>query len=544
MLKTDSPQRHRDLTEVHGEEETLSSLWTSVRSLCLCGESVFTAERWIRRQSLKVAALLLPLILLISVVETRAQKYGKPVGSDSKTSGPKIGKSIQPSDIKDKSPKTIIVKPTEGYLALSTTPQASVLLTLGKLKQSFQADAKGNLHIAKIKPGQYRVDIEHVDFESHDETLKILPGEPTVIIKPLTEKYGVLMLGLDAKTAEGVTIEVDGKPTVASQLLLEKEMIGVKRVPVGTHNIKLRKPGYLDWSRENFSVKPGDTPENLLTVDLERVSIALTISSSPGARVYVDNEARGVVASDSTLRVAGLSPGAHKLRLELFGYETAERPLSLTLDRREVAEEVRLESLIEQAEDKEDFDPKLMKWYPARPEGWQVEAGRGMSITTGATALFKRADYTGKRFNLYDDFTLFFRVKFTGGKGVAWMARAVDERNYYRFELTTSTSARGGKYFIASLCRDGVCRELSRDPVVAPIEKPDDVISIKLVAAGPKLEHSMSILSDPRPGGMQPLGRVITDDLFKKGGVGMCAVDGLDVYLSNFLIIPTAKAGN
>lgn len=517
----------------------------SPRTRRLWGKLLDAVSRPVRGRVF-VSAFLLLLSCCFTIFETAAQKTGRAVGGGVKSAGPKIGKSVPKAEVKaaDEAPRKIFVKPTEGYLALSTTPGASVLLSLGTLKQNFQADAEGKLHISKLKPGQYRFEIKHDDFDSHADTLKILPGEPTVIINPLTEKYGVVMLGLDAKTGEGVQIELDGKPATSAQLLIEKEMIGVKRVPVGNHSIKVRKPGYLDWSRENFAVKPGNTPDNLLTVDLERVSIGLTISSTPGARVYVDNEARGVVASDSTLRVGGLGPGPHKLRLELFGYETAERPLALTLDRREVAEEVKLESLIEQGEDKEDFDPQLLKWYPSRPAGWRVEAGRGMYVTTDATSLFKRPDYTGKRYNIYDDFTLFFRVKFTGGKGVCWIARAIDERNYYRFELTTPASARGGKYFIASLCRDGACRELSRDPVVAPIDKPDDVISIKLIAVGNRLEHSISILSDPREGGMQPLGRVITDDVFKKGGVGFSGVGGLDIYLSSFVVIPTAKAGD
>jgi hypothetical protein len=317
-------------------------------------------------------------------------------------------------------------------------------------------------------------------------------------------------------------------------------MIGIKRVPVGPHNVAVSKPGFIDWSREKFDIKPGETPDNMLNVDLERATISLTIKSLPGARVYVDNEEKGLIASDAMLRVPGLLPGPHRLRIELFGYENVERQITLSLDRRELTEGVPLESLVESAEDKEDFNPGQIKWFPSRPATWQMESGRGMAVQGDAAALFKRSGYPANRFNIYDDFTLVFRTRFTTGKGVAWIARARDERNYYRFELTTSRSARGAKWFIASICRDGTCTELSRDTVVVNIEEPDDTITIKLEARGPSLEHYVSAAKDPRPA-MQPLGRVISDDIFRKGGVGLSAVNELESFVSSFLVIPAQK---
>jgi hypothetical protein len=474
-----------------------------------------------------------------------AQKIGKPANTGRKPAGPKIGKAApRPAPVEASAPvpKTIVVQPSEGYLALSTTPAARITLTAGGGKRSFLANAEGQLHVPKLKPGSYQIEIKHDDCQPHTESLKIVKGEPTVLFKPLIEKYGLVMLGLGALVAPDVAVKLDGQPVAPAQLQMEKEMIGLRRVPVGAHRIEISKPGYIDWSREKFEVKPGDAPDNLIPIDLERATIAVTIRSLPGARVYVDNEERGVVAADQILRVPGLPPGPHKLRLELFGYENAERPLALTLDRREMTEEVKLESLIEIAEDKEDFDASLGKWFPARPAQWQLENGRGMLVRGDAVALFKRASYPANRFNLYDDFTLVFRARFATGKGAAWIARARDARNYYRFELTTTRSAKAAKLFIASLCRDDRCTELSRDPVVVNIEEPNDTITIKLEARGAQLEHYISAVKDPRTG-MQPLGRVISDELFQKGGVGLCAVNELETYVSNFLVIPTPKQG-
>jgi len=37
---------------------------------------------------------------------------------------------------------------------------------------------------------------------------------------------------------------------------------------------------------------------------------------------------------------------------------------------------------------------------------------------------------------------------------------------------------------------------------------------------------------------MQPLGGVISDDIFRKGGVGLRAVNELESFVSSFLVIP------
>jgi hypothetical protein len=474
--------------------------------------------------------------LLFSLApEALPQKVGK--SGDRKPSGPKVGKAIKEEPA---GPKTIVVKPNEGYLALSTTPAAKVSLVMNASKRMFQADASGQLNVPRLRPGSYRLEIKHDDCEPHAETIRIAKGDPTVLIKPLTSKFGTLMLSLGALTGPDVTIKLDGQPLAPSQFKIENEMIAVRRVPVGAHNVAIGKPGYIDWSRDRFEVKPGDAPDNLLNIDLERATIALTIRSLAGARVYVDNESKGIVATDDMLRVPGLAPGAHRLRIELFGYETADRRIALTLERREATEDVMLESIVETAEDKDDFDPALAKWFPARPSTWQVEAGRGMTVRGAAPALLKRASYPANRFNIYDDFTLVFKVKLSNGRGAAWIARARDERNYYLFELTTSRSPRGAKLFLFSICRDGVCREQSRDRVIANIEEPDDWITIKLVADGPNLEHYISLFSDPRTQ-MQPLGRGVSDETFRKGGVGLCAINELETYVSNFLVIPAQR---
>jgi hypothetical protein len=60
-------------------------------------------------------------------------------------------------------------------------------------------------------------------------------------------------------------------------------------------------------------------------------SPALVISAKPGeAEVYVDDERRGQTSRTGTLKITGLAPGSHTLRLALAGYQSFEVNVELT----------------------------------------------------------------------------------------------------------------------------------------------------------------------------------------------------------------------
>src|SRR5262249_55714216 len=158
--------------------------------------------------------------------------------------------------------------------------------------------------------------------------------------------------------------------------------------------------------------------------------------TSPQAEVSVDNLVRGAAGNDGALRIPDLEPGPRALKIRLAGYQTVERPLTLTLDKREIEEVIQLTSILETAEFSESFKAEIKNWTPASPRpGWSLEPGPppGLRVIGDAPALVNNTSIPNQPFNQYGDFTLVLTVKFVNGKGASWIVRAQDEKNYYLF---------------------------------------------------------------------------------------------------------------
>lgn len=100
--------------------------------------------------------------------------------------------------------------------------------------------------------------------------------------------------------------------------------------------VELRKSGY-QAVREETDIKPGGTRR-----EYPLVPVALSIlarSLPPGAKILLDGEDTGRVTE---AEISGLSPGPHKLRLELPAYRAWEGAVELTPERPRVEVEPRL----------------------------------------------------------------------------------------------------------------------------------------------------------------------------------------------------------
>src|SRR5208282_472928 len=59
----------------------------------------------------------------------------------------------------------------------------------------------------------------------------------------------------------------------------------------------------------------------------------LKVQSHPGeAQVYLNDEPRGITSAEGELRLAGLFPGAYRLRVTLTGYKTWENSITVSAD--------------------------------------------------------------------------------------------------------------------------------------------------------------------------------------------------------------------
>jgi len=481
------------------------------------------------------------------VAEAWAQKRGKGVSSTDSTSseaaGPKRGKGVSapeeaaPKVVTATIIKEVSVKPNEGALVLFAVAEAKVLLTPvrnnreGKPLPYSLGHDDNTLNLASVTPGSYKLSITHPDYQPFTTTTTIERGKPTAVTPALVSKYGELVVG---GAPPGARLLLDGQePDPAAVKIDEQGRIVISRMPVGDHTLKISKAGYDDWS-SRLEVKPGETIPVKAT--LAPATVTLAVKSKPNAKVYLNDEERGVVQPDGMAAISNLQPGTYKLRLLLEGFETVERSLDLTLNNRKPVEAVELVPIAESGEATENFETGIKKWAPT-PTGWKLEKG-GIRVSGEQVVLFK--DAAEKRpFNVYRDFTLDLDVRFSNAKGAAWIIRAKDLKNYYLFELATSKSESGRKVFNFYICRDGKLELKDSRRVVEEIEKPNDSLHITVEARGDQFSHKIMVGSVPKPE-PQPLG-TFTDDTFSYGGIGFQAINGIEMLIQNLVIIPEKK---
>jgi len=479
--------------------------------------------------------------LTVNEVLTPQQKGPKRPG-DYIPQGPKRPGVIEPAEAPQNIREEIRVyrAPQKGSLVLFTTPKARVKLIpqsgRNQASRSGNANENGVCLFPNLSPGAYELQITGDDYQPLTGTISIEKGKPTGLNGTLLPKYGELTLALPEQDASDVTVWLDGESPATARLKLEGDAIKITRVEVGKHEVKLSKPGYEDWSRR-IEIKPGEVADNKVSVAMERAMVTLTVKTLPQAEVYVDNLMRGAIGGDGALRIPDLEPGAHILKVKLAGYQTADRPLTLSLERREVEETVKLNSILETAEFSEGFKENIKNWTKTWPRGWELPSApqRGLRITGDAVALVNNTTIPNQPFNQYGDFLLLLNVKFANGKGASWVVRAQDDENYYLFELTTSQSKNQEKAWNFYICRDGNCALKDSQPCLAEIEKPESYIRISLEAKGNSFALKIPSQGD------KGMGPTFTDDTYRYGGIGLRAINGLEMFVTEFFIKPNEQ---
>jgi hypothetical protein len=529
-----SPQRSRERggNAERGRERSLGFSLRFLRVLCSSAAPAHLAAFLIAADcNISIAGGL-------SVNEVLApQQPGPKRPGDYIPQGPKRPGVIEPAE----APQTIregiraYRAPQKGALVLFTTPKARVKLIpqsgRNQASRSGNANDHGVCLFPNLSPGSYELQITGDDYEPLTGMISIEKGRPTGLNGTLIPKYGALMLALPEQ--EGVVIRLDGELLATERLKLEGGAIKITRIGVGEHVVKLSKPGYEDWSRQ-IEIKPGEVADNKISVVMEPVTVRLTVKSLPQSEVYVDNLLRGAVGADGALLIPDLEPGARTLKVKLAGYQTIDRSLTLSPERREVEETVNLISILETAEFNEGFKENIKNWTMTWPPGWELPAipQRGLRITGGALALVNNTTIPNQPFNQYGDFLLLLNVKFANGKGASWVVRAQDDENFYLFELATSKGKNQEKAWNFYICRDGNCALKDSQPCLADIEKPESYIRISLEAKGNSFALKIPSQGD------KGTGPTFTDDTFRYGGIGIRAINGLEMFVTEFFIKP------
>ena len=131
---------------------------------------------------------------------------------------------------------------------------------------------------------------------SKDQVIKLLKEDPAARVQYLVNKYGI---------AFSLTPDVEKELTQAGATPELLDLVR-KLAPAKPAEVKAPPP------------PPASPP-------------VLVISAKPGeAEVYVDDERRGQTSASGTLKVSGLAPGSHLVRLTLAGYQSFEINVELT----------------------------------------------------------------------------------------------------------------------------------------------------------------------------------------------------------------------
>jgi hypothetical protein len=465
-----------------------------------------------------------------------AQKRGrgsvKPAPAANATKGPKRGRGVN-QPVEAIISATIIkeVRPNEGALVLVAAPDAQVTLTRAGRSRSYKITQAGTITLTPLLPGAYKLQLTHPDYEPLATTINIVRGKPTTVTPALRAKFGAALIG---GLPAGVSVWLDGR-RVENATLDEQGRLSLPRLPVGAHRLRCGKDGHDDWETR-LEIKPGEPL--LLTARMPLATITLTLKTVAGARVSLDAEEKGLAQSDGLLVVRGLAPGDYRLSVLLDGYEPLERPLSLRLSNRARFETVELIPIAASSEATDTFTQGLAKWSPAPPT-WQVAQGV-LQISGPALALFKDVTET-RAANVYYDFNWTFDVGLSNSKGAAWVIRAKDRQNYYLFELTTARAEQPARFFNFYVCRDGKLTLKDRREVVENLERPGDSFHLTVRARGSEFHHTISSANSPQRG-EQPLG-TFTDNSFAYGGLGFQAINGIEMKVFSFIVIPEKRAG-
>ncbi|KAF5410584.1 MAG: hypothetical protein C5S47_06295 [Candidatus Methanogasteraceae archaeon] len=164
--------------------------------------------------------------------------------------------------------------------------------------------------ISGVTVGSHTIKLGKSGYVDITRTVAVGAGETATISETLTElaqEPGFISI---SSSPSGADIYLDG----IREGTTPKTISGVT---VGSHTIRLEKSGHTAAVR-NVTLRAGETSNvyEALT-ELAQKTCSISVSSSPsGADIYLDGAYKGTTPA----KVSDVSPGAHTLKLEKYGY--------------------------------------------------------------------------------------------------------------------------------------------------------------------------------------------------------------------------------
>ncbi|MBR1369104.1 hypothetical protein RJ53_06185 [Methanocalculus chunghsingensis] len=200
--------------------------------------------------------------------------------------------------------------PSTGFLAVTSNPSGADVYVDGSYR-GYAPMTVGNLNV-----GSHTIELRLAGYSAYRSNIQIYAGQTTNVnaqlsrTTPTTGSIGVQSF------PSGASIYLDGN---FQGTTFANDYFDIIDIPVGTHSITLRKPGYNDYT----------TSATVTGGTLKYVTATLTPASSPattgkvsfnsapgGAEVYLDNLFRGY----APVIVPDIEPGTHSVTVKMQGY--------------------------------------------------------------------------------------------------------------------------------------------------------------------------------------------------------------------------------
>lgn len=168
-----------------------------------------------------------------------------------------------------------------------------------------------------LDEGRYHVIVEHPDFQTVEQDVRIDPGKVYVVIVEMSQGQFLGYLRVQSNVAGAQVFLDDREQGPRGQTPFETP------IPIGTHQIWVERPGY---QMEQSEVEVGIGEDLTVRLDLTRVDFGRlrVVANIEGARVIVDDVQVGVVPFEGQV-----SAGPHRVRVESDGMKAFEQQVTI-----------------------------------------------------------------------------------------------------------------------------------------------------------------------------------------------------------------------
>lgn len=202
----------------------------------------------------------------------------------------------------------------KSLLSVRTNPEGATII----VRRGSEIVAQGPAPFAHtLDQGRYNVTVEHPDYQTVNQDVRIEPGKVYVVIVEMSQGQFLGYLRVVSNVAGAQVYIDDREQGPRGQTPFEAP------IPIGTHQIWVERPGYqLEQTEAEIGIGEDVTVRMDLTrVDFGRLRVVANIT---GARVFVDGHLAGTVPYEGQV-----SAGTHRVRVESDGMKAFEESVTI-----------------------------------------------------------------------------------------------------------------------------------------------------------------------------------------------------------------------